>query len=68
MIIDGGEVRDRDETVQRIVGQLVVDRRHDAHDRGADQQGVAVRPGLDHELGGDVAGGAGLVFDHDLLA
>ena len=33
-----------------------------------DVDGVAVGIGARHGLGGDIAGGAGLVFDHDLLA
>jgi hypothetical protein len=38
------------------------------HARTDDEDGVAVRVGFGDHVGGDIAAGAGLVFDHDRLA
>ena len=64
-----GDQRDRHEVLDRVVGQLRVQRLVDAvrADR-AHQQGVAVRCRLGHFGGAEVAAGAGLVVDDEGLA
>ena len=60
-----GQRRDRREVGLHVEGQLLVERGVDAvRAGGADHQRVAVGRGLRHVLGGDVAAGAGLVFEH----
>jgi len=64
---NGREMAHRFEALVRIVGQLLVKRRYDAHDRGANQQRVTVRLGIGHDLRGDIARHARLVVHDDLL-
>ena len=60
-------LRDRHEILQRVVVDLVDMRIADDRFRH-DQDGVAVRRSLGGELDAEIAVGAGLVLDHDLLA
>ena len=65
---DRREVADRFKALDRVVGQLFVERRHNAHDGCADQQRVAVGLRIGHDLRRDVARHARLVVDQHLLA
>ncbi len=60
---------DRDDVFQRIERHLGEEMGIDGEQVvGADQQAVAVRRGMRDQFAGDIAAGAGLVFDHDRLA
>ena len=62
------EQRDRHEVGHRIVVQRRIEHRHDRQRRRAEQHGVAVGRGMGRGVVGDVAAGAALVLDDDLLA
>lgn len=65
----GREQPDRREILQRIVGQLLVERLvRGQRAGGAHQQGVAVRGGVRGRRGADIAAGAGAVVDHEGLS
>ena len=62
------ELGDRREILDRVVRQVLEQRRID-RDRGrGEQQRVAVRRRARHLPHADIAGGAAAVVDHDLLA
>ena len=59
--------RNRREVVDRIVGELRVERGADGVGLRREQQRVAVRRGAGDDLGADRGAGAGLVLDDELL-
>src|SRR5581483_4452273 len=60
--------RDRGEVLRRVEGQLPVDGRVDGESGvEREEQRVAVGGRLRHQVGADVAAGAGLVLDHEGL-
>ena len=63
-----GELGDRREIPERVVGELLVQARIGGDSRVHPQQRVAVGHGLRHELRRDIAAGAAAVIDHELLA
>ena len=66
--IEGGDLGDRLEVADGIVGQRLVDVGIDRHRRDRrEQQGLAVRRGGFHRLHADAALGAGAVLDDDGL-
>src|SRR5258705_126328 len=63
------ERRDEREVLERVVGQLRIERNVDRHRaRVAEHQRVTVGRGARHLLGGDHAARAGNVLDHERLA
>ncbi len=62
------EPGDRREVAREVEGEPLVERGVDGVGRGADQDGVAVRRRVDDAFGRDIAAGARLVLDHELLA
>jgi len=63
------DIGDALEAVHRIVADLLaVERRRHGHSRGAEQDGVAIGFGVGDQGGADIAGGARLVLDDQLLA
>ena len=65
---NGAEQRHRREVLDRIEGQLGVERRRDRDRAWRQQQRVAVGRGLRHRIGAEIAAGAGLVLHHHRLA
>src|ERR1017187_4969092 len=60
--------RERDEIARRVEGELAEQRGVDRECAdGTERERLAVGRGLGHELGADVAAGAGFVLDHDRL-
>ena len=62
------EQRDRQEIIDRIEAQVVIERHADGVGVGGEQQGIAVGRRLDHDFAANHRALTGLVFDHDLVA